>query len=37
LAFDDAVGKTLEENGVSMDEAESGKVARASAIPDGVK
>lgn len=37
LAFDDAVGKTLEENGVSMDEAEAGKVARASVIPDGVK
>jgi outer membrane protein TolC len=33
VAFDEAVGQTLEENGISMDEAASGHVARASSIP----
>jgi outer membrane protein TolC len=34
IAFDQAVGRTLEENHVSFDEAVSGKVARQSFIPD---
>jgi outer membrane protein len=33
VAFDQAVGQTLEVNGISMDEAASGHVARESAIP----
>ncbi len=32
-AFDDALGNTLDVNGVSMEEAESGHVARLSSIP----
>jgi len=34
IAFDEAVGQTLEENHISMEEAKSGRVARTSAIPD---
>ncbi|HTB20980.1 MAG TPA: TolC family protein [Bryobacteraceae bacterium] len=33
IAFDEAVGQTLEVNGISMEEAASGHVARESAIP----
>jgi outer membrane protein len=33
VAFDEAVGQTLDVNGISMDEAAAGQVARASAIP----
>ncbi len=36
IAFDDAVGRTLDVNHVSMAEAEAGKVARESAIPESV-
>ena len=36
IAFDEAVGQTLEQNGISMEEANSGQVARASSIPDAV-
>jgi outer membrane protein len=36
IAFDEAVGQTLEQNGISMEEAKSGQVARASSIPDAV-
>jgi outer membrane protein len=34
-AFDEAVGQTLEVNGISMAEAASGRVARQSSIPEG--
>jgi outer membrane protein len=34
IAFDEAVGETLEQNGISMEEAQSGQVARQSSIPD---
>jgi outer membrane protein TolC len=34
VAFDDAIGRTMEENGISMDEAKSGHVGRQSSIPD---
>jgi hypothetical protein len=30
------VGQTLDQNGISMEEAKSGQVARASSIPDSV-
>ncbi|HUB83745.1 MAG TPA: TolC family protein [Bryobacteraceae bacterium] len=33
IAFDDAMGRTLEVNNVSMEEAKSGRVARESVIP----
>jgi len=33
IAFDEAVGQTLDVNGISMEEAASGRVARESAIP----
>jgi outer membrane protein len=36
IAFDQAVGQTLETNGVSLEEATVGRVARQSAIPDQV-
>ncbi|HXA05536.1 MAG TPA: TolC family protein [Bryobacteraceae bacterium] len=36
IAFDEAVGQTLEQNGISMEEAKSGQVARTSSIPDAV-
>jgi outer membrane protein TolC len=36
IAFDQAVGQTLETNGVSIDEATMGRVARQSAIPDQI-
>ena len=36
IAFDEAVGQTLEQNGISMEEAKSGQVARVSSIPDAV-
>jgi outer membrane protein len=36
VAFDQAVGQTLEINNISMEEATSGHVARQSAIPDQV-
>ncbi len=35
IAFDEAVGQTLEVNGISMVEAVSGRVARQSSIPEG--
>ena len=35
IAFDEAVGQTLEVNGISMAEATSGRVARQSSIPEG--
>lgn len=34
VAFDQAVGQTLESNRISLDEAVSGRVARRSALPD---
>jgi outer membrane protein len=36
IAFDQAVGRTLDANHVSFDEAISGRVARQSVIPEGV-
>ncbi len=33
IAFDDAVGHTLDINGISMDEASSGRVSRESSLP----
>jgi len=36
VAFDEAVGQTLEVNGVSMEEAAAGRVARESSIPGTV-
>jgi outer membrane protein len=33
IAFDDAVGQSLEVNNISLAEASSGRVARESAIP----
>jgi outer membrane protein len=33
IAFDEAVGQTLEANGISMDEAREGRVHRQSAVP----
>jgi outer membrane protein len=36
VAFDEAVGQTLDVNGISMEEAAAGRVARASAIPASV-
>jgi hypothetical protein len=33
IAFDDALGRTLEVNNVSMEEAQSGRVQRDSSIP----
>ena len=35
IAFDEAVGQTLDVNGVSLVEAVSGRVARESSIPEG--
>jgi outer membrane protein len=35
IAFDEAVGQTLDVNGVSMEEARAGKVARSSLLPEG--
>jgi outer membrane protein len=37
IAFDEAVGQTLDVNSISMDEASAGRVARESAIPASVK
>lgn len=34
IAFDEAVGQTLDANNISMQEAEAGRVARESAIPE---
>jgi outer membrane protein len=34
IAFDDAVGQTLEKNGISLEEAATGRVKRVSTIPD---
>jgi len=34
IAFDEAVGQTLDVNGISMDEAAAGQVARQSTLPD---
>jgi outer membrane protein TolC len=36
IAFDEAVGQTLDTNGISIQEAAAGRVARQSAIPDTV-
>jgi outer membrane protein len=36
IAFDQAVGRTLEVNRISIEEAKAGKVARPSSIPDSV-
>jgi outer membrane protein TolC len=36
IAFDEAVGKTLDQNNISMEEAKTGQVARVSSIPDAV-
>ena len=36
IAFDDAVGQSLEANNISMEDAASGRVARPSAIPDQI-
>ena len=33
IAFDEALGQTLDVNGISMKEAEAGQVERESAIP----
>jgi outer membrane protein TolC len=35
-AFDEAIGMTLDVNHISMEEAEAGRVARTSSIPDTV-
>jgi outer membrane protein TolC len=37
IGFDQAVGRTLEENHISLEEAVSGHVPRQSAIPEGVQ
>ena len=37
VAFDEAVGQTLEVNNISMEEASAGRVARESAIPASAK
>jgi outer membrane protein TolC len=37
IAFDDAVGRTLDVNHIQIDEAVNGQVARTSAIPGGVR
>ncbi|MBZ5595920.1 MAG: TolC family protein [Acidobacteriia bacterium] len=37
IAYDEAVGQTLEQYGISMEEAKTGQVARASSIPDSVR
>jgi outer membrane protein len=36
VAFDQAVGQTLESNGISLEEAAKGRVARASTMPDQI-
>ncbi len=36
IAFDEAVGQTLDVNNISMEEAAAGRVARESAIPDSL-
>ena len=36
IAFDESVGQTLEQYGISMEEASAGKVARVSSIPASV-
>jgi outer membrane protein TolC len=36
VAFDESVGQTLDVNGISMEEAAAGRVARESAIPESV-
>jgi hypothetical protein len=36
IAFDEAVGQTLDANNISMEEATAGRVARESAIPASV-
>ena len=36
IAFDEAVGQTLDVNNISMEEATLGRVARESAIPASV-
>ena len=36
IAFDEAVGQTLEVNGISLEEVRTGRVARQSTIPDQV-
>jgi outer membrane protein TolC len=36
VSLDEAVGTTLEVNHISMDDAQSGKVARASVVPDNI-
>ncbi|HEX5228505.1 MAG TPA: TolC family protein [Bryobacteraceae bacterium] len=36
IAFDEAVGQTMDVNNISMDEATAGRVARESAIPEAV-
>jgi len=36
IAMDQALGTTLEVNGISLEEAKTGKVARPSALPDSL-
>ena len=36
IAFDQAVGQTLEANGISLEEAAKGRVARQSTVPDQI-
>ncbi len=36
IAFDEAVGQTLDVNNISMEEAAAGRVARESAIPESL-
>jgi outer membrane protein TolC len=36
IAFEEAVGRTLEVNGISKEEASSGRVARQSYLPDAL-
>jgi len=36
IAFEQAVGRTLEVNHIAFEEAVSGRVARQSSLPDGV-
>lgn len=37
IAFDESVGQTLDVNGISMEEAAAGRVARQSTIPEGAQ
>src|SRR5205823_1820611 len=34
VAFDEAIGRTMEEHGITIEEAKTGQVARQSSVPD---